>query len=130
METEKETILRAYFQAWCQKDSSCLEDFFTIDVVYRECYGPEYHGIEQILQWFKDWNSKGTVQSWDIKRMIVSGDIVVVEWHFCYCYDGLADQFEGVTIAEFQGKKIKHLAEYSSSSQVVYPYDNHIVGSI
>lgn len=62
--------------------------------------------------------------------MIASGDVVVVEWYFCYCYDGLADQFEGVTVAEFQGQKIKQLSEYSSSSQVVYPYDNHIVGSI
>jgi len=45
-----EDILKNYFCAWLNKDDSQLRQIFAEDILYSECYGPEYHGIEQILR--------------------------------------------------------------------------------
>ena len=39
--------VRAYFEAWLHKDIGVVERTFSKDAVYTECYGPEYHGLEQ-----------------------------------------------------------------------------------
>lgn len=54
----KEDIVRKYFQAWLDKDIEPLKSIFSNDITYSECYGPEYHGLVQILKWFTDWNDK------------------------------------------------------------------------
>ena len=54
-----EEIIRKYFACWLNKDEKPLTDIFAEDIIYSECYGPEYHGIRQIQQWFHDWNQKG-----------------------------------------------------------------------
>ena len=51
-----EEIIRKYFACWLNKDEKPLTDIFAEDIIYSECYGPEYHGIRQIRQWFHDWN--------------------------------------------------------------------------
>ena len=53
-----EEIIRKYFACWLNKDEKPLTDIFAEDIIYSECYGPEYHGIRQIQQWFHDWNQK------------------------------------------------------------------------
>lgn len=40
---QKEDVVRRYFQAWLDKNSKPLDSIFTNDVLYSECYGPEYH---------------------------------------------------------------------------------------
>lgn len=71
--------VRAYFEAWLRKDIGVVERTFSKDAVYTECYGPEYHGLEQILRWFADWNQKGTVLQWRIRRMLEQGRTVTVQ---------------------------------------------------
>lgn len=73
-----EEVIRKYFQCWLDKDVDAVKGIFSEDVVYSECYGPVYKGIGQIIRWFEDWNQKGTVLQWDIKRVIVSGNTAVV----------------------------------------------------
>lgn len=58
---QKEDIVKSYFQAWLDKNIGLLENIFADDIVYSECYGPEYHGLPQVLKWFYDWNRNGTV---------------------------------------------------------------------
>lgn len=36
------------------------------NIVYSECYGPEYRGISQIVKWFVEWNKRGKVLEWNI----------------------------------------------------------------
>ena len=45
-----EEIIRKYFTCWLNKDEKPLTDIFAEDIIYSECYGPEYHGIRQIQQ--------------------------------------------------------------------------------
>jgi len=81
-----EAIIRNYFQAWIDKNSEVIQETFADDIVYSECYGPEYHGIEQILKWFKDWNVTGSVLRWDIKQINLLDKTAFVEWYFeCDC---------------------------------------------
>ena len=82
-----ENVVEAYFAAWLAKDASVLPSVFAHDVVYSECYGPEYHGLAQIKSWFADWNRRGTVLRWDIKNTISAANTVCAEWYFRCEYD-------------------------------------------
>lgn len=112
-----EEVIRKYFQCWIDKDID------TVKGIFSECYGPVYIGIEQIISWFEEWNQKGTVLQWDIKRVVVSGNTAVVEWYFRCDYEGNADGFDGVTIAEIDADmKICSLKEFQSKAEHYYPY--------
>ena len=64
-----EEVIRKYFQCWLDKDIDAVKGIFSDDIIYSECYGPVYKGIGQIIRWFEEWNQKGTVLQWDIKRL-------------------------------------------------------------
>ena len=116
-------IIKMYFYCWLRKDGSKLTDIFSNDVVYSECYGPEYIGINQIVKWFKGWNEKGTVLQWDIKQYIEQDNTVVVEWYFKCDYEGNIDGFDGVTIAKFDDShKIYDLKEFQSKAEHYMPF--------
>ena len=123
MNKKQEEIIKRYFQSWIQKDDSLLGSIFDEDVVYIECYGPEYHGIAQITQWFNDWNQNNSVLEWTIKNFIYQGNITVVEWFFkCRCGNE-EDGFDGVSLVKFDnGNKIVELKEFQSKSEHYYPY--------
>lgn len=116
-------IMEMYFRCWLKKDGSRLTDIFSDDIVYSECYGPEYIGIEQIEKWFQDWNEKGTVLQWDVKQSVEQGNTLVVEWYFKCNYEGKTDGFDGVTIAKFdENQLIYDLKEFQSKSEHYNPY--------
>ena len=118
-----EDVIRKYFQCWLDKDINDVKEIFSDDINYSECYGSVYKGIGQIIRWFEDWNRKSTVLQWDIKRVIVSGNTVVVEWYFKCDYEGNVDGFDGVTIAEFnEDMKICDLKEFQSKAEHYCPY--------
>lgn len=121
---EVEQVIRKYFRAWLEKDDSVLRDVFAENILYSECYGPEYHGIDQVLQWFSDWNRKGSVLEWPIKRVIQQGNTLVAEWYFRCDYEGSIGGFDGVTIADFdENLRIIKLLEFQSKAEHEYPYD-------
>lgn len=39
-----EEIIRNYFSCWLNKDEKPLTDIFADNIIYSECYGPEYRG--------------------------------------------------------------------------------------
>ena len=118
-----EEVIRKYFQCWLDKDITVVEEIFSDNIIYSECYGPVYKGIGQVIRWFEEWNRKGTVLQWNIKRVIVSEITVVVEWYFRCNYDSNVDGFNGVTIAEFDAdRKIFDLKEFQSKAEHCYPY--------
>lgn len=119
-----EDVIRNYFNAWIDKNIEVVKETFSEDIIYSECYGPEYHGIEQVLKWFADWNKKGTVLNWDIKQVIPVNKMAFVEWHFKCDYDSNIDEFDGVTITKFNNSmKIYDLKEFQSTSEHYYPYE-------
>ena len=119
-----EETIREYFSAWIGKDAETVKRVFAQDIIYSECYGPEYHGLNQILRWFDDWNKEGSVLEWPIKRTIEKGNTIVVEWYFKCDYRNRVSDFDGVTIADFNDEgKIVRLSEFQSKADHVYPYE-------
>ena len=120
---EPERLIEAYFQTWLTQDEARLAEFFEPDAVYSECYGPEYRGIAQIMQWFRDWNKRGRVTRWDILGYLQQGSKFAVEWTFGCEYDGEASLFNGVSLVEFsESGKIRSLKEFQSKAEHVFPY--------
>lgn len=118
-----DNIIRRYFASWIENDIEVIKQTFSENVVYSECYGPEYHGLQQIIKWFTDWHKKGRVLEWRIKRIIQQNNTIVVEWYFKCDYDKNIDGFDGVTIADFDGDmKIVKLCEFQSKEEHYYPY--------
>lgn len=116
-------IIQEYFQAWINADVKPIKEIFCEDIIYSECYGPEYHGISQIIQWFEDWNKKGRVLEWRIKQTIIHNKTIVVEWYFKCIYEGNTDGFDGITIAVFDdNNKIASLKEFQSKANHYFPY--------
>jgi hypothetical protein len=120
----KKSIIRKYFQAWLDADILPIEDIFSQDIFYSECYGPEYHGMKQMLQWFRDWNRNGKVLEWSIKRIVEQDNTLVAEWYFECGYNGEKSGFDGVTVAEFNEEmKISRLLEFQSKHEHYHPYE-------
>lgn len=120
----KEQIVRKYFTAWLENDAGTLPELFADDATYTECYGPEYHGIEQLLQWFSDWNKKGRVLEWSIKQFVQQQEVVAVEWYFKCDYENNMDGFDGVSLITFNKEdKITSVKEFQSKAQHYYPYE-------
>lgn len=120
---DKKEIIKGYFNSWIENNASLLTKLFAADVIYSECYGPEYHGIRQILTWFDEWHSKGRVIEWKIKQFIQEKGTIVVEWYFECEYEGNVDGFDGVSIITFNAEnKITSIKEFQSKAQHEYPY--------
>ena len=121
---QPEDIIKNYFQALINNDMETIKQTFSDNIVYSECYGPEYHGLPQIIRWFNDWNKKGHVLEWRIKRFIRQNNTLVVEWFFKCDYEGVIDGFDGVTVADFdKDMKITRLCEFQSKSEHFFPYE-------
>lgn len=119
----REVIIKRYFESWIKGDISILDKIFDLNIVYSECYGPEYKGIESLKKWFEDWHNKGRVLIWNIKQFIHKGNISVVEWYFKCNYDGDISEFDGVSLIEFDKKNcIVNLKEFQSKLPHYYPY--------
>jgi len=117
-------LVESYFQAWIENDADVLRTVLSDGIIYSECYGPEYHGIKQVLKWFDDWNKAGTVLEWSIKRFVSEGNTIVAEWHFKCNYNNVIDGFDGVSMIDFDdNRKIKELKEFQSKAEHYFPYE-------
>lgn len=119
----REEIIAAYFRCWVENDPAALEETFAEEIVYSECFGPEYRGLGQIERWFSDWHQKGKVLEWQIKSFLHEGDRTAVEWYFRCEYNGEIDGFDGVSLMEFnEAGKIVFLKEFQSKAEHEFPY--------
>ena len=82
----RERIIRLWFEMWLTKKDLGISDIFSNNAIYIESWGPEYHGVQKIALWFKEWNTRGTVLQWDIKqfsikiiRQLLNG-ILKIKW--------------------------------------------------
>jgi hypothetical protein len=119
----REKIISEYFYSWIKNDIKIIEKHFDPDIIYSECYGPEYQGINQIKKWFVDWNRNNSVLEWKIKEFIHQNNITVVEWFFKYKTNKEIAFFDGVSIIEFNNQhKIIRIKEFQSKTEHNFPY--------
>jgi len=98
----QEKLIRQWFELWLEVDTAdvrTIDNIFSSDIVYTECYGPQYVGTEQLKRWFIEWNQQGRVLCWDIRRITGQNNVSAVEWFFRCEYQGTVSDFDGVTIA-------------------------------
>lgn len=118
-----ETIIRAYFKSWIDKNESLINEHFHDNIVYTECYGPRYLNKAQCLSWFRDWNLKGRVLKWDILNMDHTGNTYYVTWYFECDFEGEVEGFDGLSVIRFdEDSKIIAIDEYQSKHEHHYPY--------
>ncbi|MDF2943852.1 MAG: nuclear transport factor 2 family protein [Herbinix sp.] len=119
----REKKIQNYFNMWLTKSTTGIDAIFDDNIIYSECYGPEYNGIEQVKRWFSDWCSHGTVLEWHIKQFINQDKKTVVEWYFKCNYDGVINGFDGVSLIEFNNnEKIYSIREFQSKAEHYFPY--------
>lgn len=98
-EKQRESKIRQWFSMWLDKQDTGIEELFAPDAVYIESWGPEYYGSGKIKLWFDEWNSRGTVERWNIRQYFHKGDQTVVEWVFrCAMTDGTIQSFDGLSL--------------------------------
>lgn len=119
----RQEIIESYFSAWICQNRARFDEIFSDEVEYSECYGPEYHGLEQVQQWFDDWNQQGKVLTWNIKNFYQDRDMCIVEWYFECDYNHHIDGFDGVSLILFNNKnEIISIKEFQSKSVHYLPY--------
>ena len=124
MEKQREQDIRQWFSMWLDKQDTGIADLFTPDAVYIESWGPEYHGSGTIKLWFEEWNTRGTVQRWDIRQYFHKEDQTVVEWSFrCAMADGTVQSFDGLSLIRWnEAGQICFLQEFGCNENRYDPY--------
>ena len=123
-EKQRENRIRQWFSMWLDKQDTGIEELFAPDAVYIESWGPEYHGNGKIKLWFDEWNTRGTVERWDIRQYFHKGDQTVVEWTFrCVMADGTVQSFDGLSLIRWnEAGQICFLQEFSCNENRYDPY--------
>ena len=124
MEKQHEAKIRQWFSMWLDKQDTGIEELFALDAVYIESWGPEYHGSGKIKLWFDEWNTRGTVQRWDIRQYFHKEDQTVVEWSFrCAMTDGTIQSFDGLSLIRWNVTgQICFLQEFGCNETRYDPY--------
>ncbi|MDR0410744.1 MAG: nuclear transport factor 2 family protein [Treponema sp.] len=122
---KRKKIIKQYFDSWVNKDINIIERHFSQNIKYIECYGPEYNGKEQIIQWFDDWQRKNNVLQWNIKQFFSQNNTIIVEWFFECKTKTDKYSFDGVSIIEFDNSnEIIVIKEFQSKSEHYFPYSS------
>ena len=123
-EKQRESKIRQWFSMWLDKQDTGIEELFAPDAVYIESWGPEYYGSGKIKLWFDEWNSRGTVERWDIRQYFHKGDQTVVEWVFrCTMTDGTVQSFDGLSLIRWnKAGQICFLQEFGCNENRYDPY--------
>ena len=119
----REALVRQWFGLWLHPAPFDIGQLFTDDALYIESWGPQYRGAGAIRHWFDEWNTRGRVQQWDIRRFFHSGEETVVLWTFrSRMNDGDADAFDGISLIRWQGAKMCRLQEFGCNRNRYDPY--------
>ena len=126
IEKQQENKIQQWFSMWLDRQDTGIEDLFAPDAVYIESWGPEYHGNEKIRLWFDEWNTRGTVERWDIRQYFHKGDQTVLEWSFrCTMTDGTIQSFDGLSLVRWnEAGQICFLQEFGCNESRYDPYAN------
>ncbi len=116
--TEKETLIKKYFDMWIHRDFTGLDNIFATDIYYSECYGPQYFSMSEINLWIEAMLKKQKVLEWTIKRYMHEQNTAIVEWFFKEQQADVVHGFNGVSIIEFnENGKIYSIKEFESKAE-------------
>ena len=119
---KRNEIISKYYDAWVKKDIELMKNVFSKNCVYVECFGEEYHGEEQILRWFSDWNQIGSILEWCPKNFYEDGNIVIVE-SFFRCITEKEFACDAISVIHFNEEdRITEVREYWSKLEHHFPY--------
>ena len=123
---KREKIIRLWFEMWLQKKDLGIADIFSDDAVYTESWGPEYKGVQKIRMWFEEWNTRGTVLTWEIKQFFHKDNQTIVEWYFKNTVnEDKIEEFDGMSLIVWnEQNKISSLKEFGCNSNNYDPYQN------
>ena len=117
-------MIQNYFHSWITKDFSKIPEYFHQDIVYREYYGPVYHGMDEISSWLCHMRTKQRVIAWHIYRILDVLDDIFCGGVVLLCFEETAKySFYGVSIIEFDGGMIISISEYEQSMKRIRPYE-------
>ncbi|WJH29347.1 nuclear transport factor 2 family protein [Paenibacillus sp. CC-CFT742] len=117
----KEDIIKKYFFMWVTRDFTFLDTYFSDDIIYRECYGAMYVGIEEVHLWIKKMLLKQVVLEWKIKDIHqVNETLFFVEWYF-KAKEKQLYSFDGISMIRFDGNKIRLIEEYEATHETFRP---------
>ena len=121
---QREELIRLWFQMWLQKKDLGILKLFTADAVYVESWGPKYQGNAEIKHWFDEWNTRGTVLSWEIDQFFHKQNQTVVEWQFkCQMKNSEVTEFDGISLFKWtRDNRVQFLKEYGCKSDNYNPY--------
>ena len=120
-------LIEQYINSWKQQDLPLFLSTLSPDIVVAECYGPSYHGTEEVRQWFTEWHARpkeGKVTKWKITNVIFdeTKNMAAVEWDFGCVSDGKASSFLGASLFYFDASKIVRIHEYQMDENRHYPF--------
>ena len=123
-ETYREAKIRQWFCMWLDKQDTGICELFSPDALYIESWGPQYRGNRKIKLWFDEWNTRGTVQRWDIHQYFHKEDQTVAEWSFrCAMTDGVVQSFDGLSLIRWnETGQICFLQEFGCNENRYDPY--------
>lgn len=126
IEKQQENKIQQWFSMWLDRKDTGIEYLFAPDAVYIESWGPEYHGNGKIKLWFDEWNTRGTVERWDIRQYFHKEDQTVVEWSFrCTMTDRTVQSFDGLSLIRWnEAGQICFLQEFGCNENRYDPYTN------
>lgn len=112
----REAIVKEWLIAWFTPEWNQFSDVFDQNAYYSESWGPEYHGISEIKQWFTKWHRHCECVAWDIKQFHHTEAVTIVEWYFSCKDDEKKHEFDGCSIIEWnQNDRIVSLREFCST---------------
>ena len=125
-QVRREAVLRRWFDMWLRGDGTGIGEIFAEDCEYVESWGPRYVGRKAVEHWFREWNTRGKVLTWDAGQFFHRPDETAVTWFFHNRMDdGREERFEGVTVARWdEAGKISFLQEYGCRLPHYDPYAN------
>lgn len=123
---KREKIIKLWFEMWLQKKDLGIADIFSDDAVYTESWGPEYKGVQKIRMWFEEWNTRGTVLTWEIKQFFHKDNQTIVEWYFKNTVnEDKIEEFDGMSLIVWnEQNKIISLKEFGCNINNYDPYQN------
>lgn len=123
---KREKMIKLWFEMWLQKKDLGIADIFSDDAVYTESWGPEYKGVQKIRMWFEEWNTRGTVLTWEIKQFFHKDNQTIVEWYFKNTVnEGKIEEFDGMSLIVWnEQNKIISLKEFGCNINNYDPYQN------
>lgn len=123
---KREKMVKLWFEMWLQKKDLGIADIFSDDVVYTESWGPEYKGVQKIRMWLEEWNTRGTVLTWEIKQFFHKDNQTIVEWYFKNTVnEGKIEEFDGMSLIVWnEQNKIISLKEFGCNINNYDPYQN------